>query len=251
MSTRRLGLKRTSGFGGLRRPAYKDAILGDGAAGYWRQSEISGTTMRDSSGNGRNGTYSSGVSLAQASLLTSDTADYSAFYTGNGSTGLAQVAHASWMDTPSITIEAIIKPTVITALPMDFLVQDDDASPLSELGWRLFLAPSSGVGKLSVYLNTNVNNRSLQGAASIVVNQRVHAAFSFDNTTKLFALYADGVQVAQSTLTGETRNLSTQGLSIGKLSTWNAEIYTGYVDEVAWYSTALSAAQIALHSQVS
>ncbi len=55
-------------------PAYLSAVLTDLPSGYWRLGEGSGVVAVDSSGNGRNGTYSAtGVTLGQTGLLTGDT----------------------------------------------------------------------------------------------------------------------------------------------------------------------------------
>jgi hypothetical protein len=46
--------------------AYKDAVLADTPAGYWRFGEPSGTVLTDSSPNLNNGTYLGGVALGTA-----------------------------------------------------------------------------------------------------------------------------------------------------------------------------------------
>ena len=54
--------------------AYREAILADSPAGYYRLDEASGATFADSSGNGHSLTFSnaSGFSYSQAGLLTGD-----------------------------------------------------------------------------------------------------------------------------------------------------------------------------------
>ena len=51
---------------------YKDAVLADGPAGYWRLGETSGTTAVEGM-RGDHGTYTNGPTLNQAGALNGDT----------------------------------------------------------------------------------------------------------------------------------------------------------------------------------
>ena len=66
---------------------------------------------------------------------------------------------------------------------------------------------------------------------------------TYDGTTQ--RLYVNGTQVASVALTGAI-NANTTALYIGS---WNGttEFFKGTIDEVAVYTTALTAAQVAAH----
>lgn len=87
-----------AGIAGLR-----EQILAFGPAGYWILDETSGTTAFDSSGNGRNGTYTGGYTLAADGV------------TLNGSTGYVNLADRDqWSINHSgngITFFALVRPT--------------------------------------------------------------------------------------------------------------------------------------------
>lgn len=61
-------------------------VLADSPLAFWQMQEPSGTNAADSSGNGRDGTYTGGITLNQASLLAGDATLKSALFTaaGNG-----------------------------------------------------------------------------------------------------------------------------------------------------------------------
>ena len=94
--------------------SYSAAVLADGPLAYYRLGDSSGTTMTDSSGNGRNGTYAGSPTLGAPGLVIGDTDTAVTF---NGTSQQAQVPYGSWMNTTSLTLEAIIKPTSVTGFP--------------------------------------------------------------------------------------------------------------------------------------
>lgn len=85
--------------------AYYTAIMAQSPAGYWRQGDLSGTTMTDSSGNARHGTYTGSPTLGVAGLDGS--ADTAATYVANTSYG--RVTFGSWMNSSSFSMSCIFK----------------------------------------------------------------------------------------------------------------------------------------------
>lgn len=63
---------------------YFDAVMQYAPVGYWRLGELTGTTAADSSGNGRDGTYTGTYTLNQPSLIPSDTANGALGCNGTG-----------------------------------------------------------------------------------------------------------------------------------------------------------------------
>ncbi|HJR88836.1 MAG TPA: hypothetical protein VJ782_01585, partial [Aeromicrobium sp.] len=77
-------------------------------AWYGRLGEPSGTTMNDSSGNARHGTYENSAILGATGLLVGDSDTAIAPTVGNG---IGIVADAAWMDVTAISLVALIKVT--------------------------------------------------------------------------------------------------------------------------------------------
>lgn len=76
----------------------------------------------------------------------------------------------------------------------------------------------------------------------IPLNEWTHVAVTFDDATKQFAIYVNGVQVAHETADLDIHN-TTRDLYIG--SEEDVTFFDGLLDEVSLYNRALSAAEIA------
>ena len=94
--------------------SYFDTVMQYSPVGYWRLGETSGTTAADSSGNGRNGTYTGTYTLNRPSLIPSDTANGALGCNGTGfvnlttSAGIFQITGWTWI--------FAIKPSAFTAI---------------------------------------------------------------------------------------------------------------------------------------
>lgn len=84
--------------------AYYTAIMGQTPAGYWRQGNASGTTMTDSSGNARHGTYTGSPTLGVPGLDGST--DTAATFVANTSYG--RVTYGSWMNSSNFSMSLIL-----------------------------------------------------------------------------------------------------------------------------------------------
>lgn len=101
------------------------AALSPGA--WYRLGDATTTTMTDSSGNGRNGTYtvvSGWPHLGQTGLVTGDSTTSAAFTDGIGTPGIA--SYASWMDSPTALSLFVIAKT--TASGNMFMLGRDDGT---------------------------------------------------------------------------------------------------------------------------
>jgi hypothetical protein len=92
--------------------AYQDEVLADAPVGYWRMNEASGTTLLDSSGANRHGTYAGGYTLFQQSGIGNS----GAMVYFNGTSGYASVPHDNAFNlTGDFTLEAWVYPLNFTA----------------------------------------------------------------------------------------------------------------------------------------
>jgi len=187
---------------------------------FWRLGETSGSAARDERG-ARHGTYAGGVTLGRPGALSADP-DSAASFDGNDDSVMLPTLSSH----TSFTIEA----------------------------WQRVAAGAAGnnalYGKTTVrlmprptgyYADTIAGSRyTLQGTSTSNVGQWVHWALVRSGAT--LQLYRDGVRVAQRSdlPAGTPTDLSGQ---IGRSGT--AYPTKGEIDEVAVYSTALSAQEIA------
>lgn len=163
---------------------WEDAVaaLGINVAGWWRQGEASGTTMADSSGNGRDGIYGDAPTLGQTGLIVGD-ATTSASYAD--SADYAQVNFASWMNTSALTLVMVVKnPTSGTG---KLLITRDDGVSNRVFRWNLVN------GKL--YFERRTPFSALQDTTTNVSDGSTHLIAAVHDGTQI-RLNVDGVDVA-------------------------------------------------------
>ena len=220
---------------------YKAEVLKDAPIAYYRLGETSGTTMNDSSGNGRHGTYSaSGITLNQPSLVTGDT-DTAADFAGT-SAAVATVPYAAWMDlTTAITVEAIIKPDAVTSSGIAVGRVDWSYSFGPHYNWAL--GYNAGGIFVAVFVNGGSTRVDTQ-FGSIAVGEKAHVAFTFDGTTVV--IYKNGNQIASAPLSG-TLSGGLEPIRLGRTGYSGSGYFDGIIDEVAVYPTVLTATRIGEH----
>ena len=209
---------------------YPQAVTGDAPVSYWRLNESAGPTAADSVG-ANPGTYVGAVPGAPG-LLASVTNTAASF---SGATQYVRALNsASLSPTARISLEAWIKPTTIPAAgAFESIATKAESYSLQFNGPRLeFTIIQSGVRK-----------RLQAPTGAIAVNGVYHVVGTYDGTTQ--RLYINGAQVASAALTGAI-TATTNNFLIGGWSA-TSEFFKGTIDEVALYSTTLTAAQVSNH----
>jgi hypothetical protein len=214
--------------------AYGKAVSADGPAGWWRLGESSGTTAGDQTGADA-GTYTSGVTLKQPSLISTDANTAVAF---DGKSGAVKIPAPSLLNLGSaLTLEAWIKPTSLPA----------SGSFTSILTKAESYSLQFNGPKLEFTIIQSGTRHRLQAASGAVVAGNVYyVAGTYDGTTQ--RLYINGVQVASGPLTGAA-STTTSPLCV---ASWDGadEFFPGTVDEPAVYAKALTATQVKSHYEV-
>lgn len=221
--------------GGGASSAYASEVLADSPLAYWRMGETSGTTITDSSGNGRTGTYSGSVTLGATGLLIGDSDK--AVTVSNSVVG--SVANAAWMNVNTITVEVWIQPTAAGVVgSREIVCRDFNGSGGTGSQWRIRL----NAGKPEALL-WHPALTVITAATALTVGSTYHIVFTYDGAN--MRLYVNGSQVASSAQTG---NITTgQPITFGCLGNAVSETWNGPIDEVAVYGTALSSTRIAAH----
>jgi hypothetical protein len=215
---------------------YDAGVLASSPVAYYRVNETSGTTLSDSSGSGYNLTLGgSGTTLGTTGSLNGSTDKAITF---NGSGYACYSGSASL--TGTFTVEAWVNPAtsagslgiVGSRKPSDFSfdVKYQAGKFHGEIG--------NGVSWLAAAADT--------AASYTTLNAWYHIAYVVTPTT--YTIYVDGANAGSGSYSSSTPLLfnSTHNLCVGADGT-NFENFNGQIDEVAIYSSALSAATILNH----
>jgi hypothetical protein len=221
--------------------SYSSEVLVDTPLAYYRLGESSGTSMADSSGNARHGSYdaTNPPVLGVAGLLLGDSDTAADF---DGTADFASTPDAAWMS--SITaIECLIEPDAVSGAVRPFV--DRDVSGTSNA--RNFSFRITTAGKLDFFIfNAAGGVHQITGSTTLVANTKYHVAVRHDGTH--LRLYLNGTEDATAVSFPTTIRTSSAAIRIGNTArtTGGATFFDGTVDEVAFYST-LSGARIAAH----
>jgi hypothetical protein len=178
-------------------------------------------------------------------------ADAAATFMGNAPGGVAPAGYliapyAAAFNTPTFTAEAWLNPTDVDgtiAGPLHVALSCGDfAAPRA--GWLIY---QSGEGwNLRMYnQNGTATSLSISGGGAVNAGEWYHVVATFDGTTA--RLFINGTEAASGAPTGYvpgTAGAFAVGTRADRFYGWN-----GMADEVAFYNTALSAADVAAHYQ--
>lgn len=233
--------------------AYRAAVLADNPAGYWRLGDEPGAQASDSSGHGHHGTRSGGVTSGVPGALAGD-ADTAFSFDGGGSaitTPLLQSAVSQY------SVEAWIK----TSAAGDVLVQARGPVGSGARSLSLWLAHgyAPGIPAGSVNFALDADGIVIGAATTQTVNDgrwhHVVGAFSGQPSAAVkpnqFVIYIDGTAAPLIAMEyqGASAPLSgAGGIKIGRHDAWDTWFH-GSLDEVAIYTSALTAQRVAAHYQ--
>lgn len=225
------------GGGGGGGGTYPSEVQADSPLAYWRLGDAAGTTMTDSSGNARHGTYVGSPLLGATGLLSTD-ADTCVDFDANNDHG--DLAYAAWMDaSTALTTEALIRPAGVNG---DRPIIDRDHSSGRVFQFRV------STGKLQfIKIGGTGGIVTATSVTSIAASTTYHVAATYDGSN--IRLYINGAldktQAAPGTL-GTGNSPLMVGASFSGTS-GVSNLYSGKIDEAAIYGSVLSSARIADH----
>lgn len=219
---------RTSGVPPIQIP---NAPLLDSPLVFYKLDETSGAVASDSSANGRNGTYTGGVTLGGTGGL-SDPSNRAATF--DGVNDYISVPSPTVFATSQISIESWVKPDPTIATFATVAMKSTSTSWNDGYGMHWIS------GKLRFFINSYAGNYV---EAAIPTGSWSFVTGTYDGTT--IKLYVNGVLVA-STNYNAPINHSAQPLQVGR-GGGNDYYWKGGLDELGVYGTALTADQIKLH----
>lgn len=229
--------QRASGSG------YASSILAATPLAYYRLGEPSvtaaatSTTMADSSGSGRDGSYSGDPTAGATGALTGDSNTAVTFTTSQ----YATTTYAAWQDfTTALTVEAWVKHS--GSGYREVITKDASGAGGSGSQWRIRVSDTNHIEFLLWHSAvTNVSSTTVLTAGTWY-----HVVGTYDAATGVQAVYINGALDASAT--GLTGNITTgtTPIIVGRVQN-GIEPYSGTLDELAVYPTALSSTRIAAH----
>lgn len=222
---------------------YSDEVLDDSPYLYWKMDETSGTTVDDSSGNNRDGTYVNSPTLNQTSLInegksvdfdgSNDRIDYTlpANFTGSFTIEL-------WFECDDVT-------------KYNNLFGAWTANSNGNYGTNIQITDSGTLDINIARTDFNFWLVNAGGYGPISANTRYHLALVANASTNEARLYINGSQ-SGSTMTWSTSDpvigASGKTFRVAQVgSVTNSNTFDGQIQNFAIYSSALSGARILAH----
>jgi RHS repeat-associated protein len=214
---------------------YKDVVLGDSPAAYWRLGEAVGaSSAADSASSPDAGTYTNIPTLGQWGPLSGDP-DRAVRLDGWGA--FVDVPDAAKLKPASaFSLEAWVKTTAANGV-----VVDKPYAAGSTVSYSLSVA----AGKAKLAVNLSGGAYSISSTASINDGQWHQLVGTFASST--LKLYLDGASAATDVSTSGSLQYSSLHLQIGRFDASGGNYLSGWADEIALYPAALSAAQVSAH----
>ena len=212
---------------------------------WWKLDETSGTVATDSSGNGYHGTYIGGAVHATA-ITANSTGSMQLTNSGMGVTVPYNAAlNVGTLDT-DWSICASFKPES-TAVNGSFhtLIANFASENFGTTNFRLNLANQATIEPSFSFNNTLGTNIGVSSPTATTVNTS-HRLWGVRSGTNMY-IYMDGALVATSVGAGTNTSIDAfQGIHIGCGTLYpDSYSFTGRISDVAVYTRAVSAAQIA------
>lgn len=212
---------------------YAGTVLADNPSGFWRLAELSGTVAVDSSTHGNTGTYAGGITLGQPGAFSADPHTSVRF---DGASGDVMVPLPA---TTTYSMEAWVKangswPSLNRMVLTTFTGGD-----------QLSVGVGPGTGNVGFTVNLVIVGQEISAGDQLSTGPWHHIVGTFDG--QLATVYHNGTEVAGNQFVGGEYGTSGQG-HIGN-SVGLTAFFLGFIQDVAFYDTRLSAAQVATHYQ--
>lgn len=219
-------------------PSYKAAVLADTPLHYYRLNEPLGAAgVLDSSGNTGHTATPTAVTFNAPGLLPGD-ADPAASFNG-ASSFITLPATADLDSIYNFTVEAVIQSSAAAA---GGIIDRDNGGGVRGIQFKM---NADGTLQLLVFDRSNGGIFNYITGGTINDGKPHHCAATYDNVT--IRVYVDGVQVASVAFANGALGQNGAAMAIGR-NQGGVNYFNGTIDEVAIYTTALSAARIAAHA---
>lgn len=216
--------------------AYPTAVMASGPVSYWRLGETSGTTAVDSAGF-NDAIYTGTVNLGAPPVPTADS-DFSVNFAATGSADRPNAANLNPQG--AFSLEVWTRPNAGAS----GCIVGSQYRVSSRGGYALY---GNFFGVPSYFIDIGIPGATVNRIVSTTVPQEgvpVHLVFTFDGAKG--SLYVNGALEASADIEVFERN-PVAPFTIAKRSD-GAAAWNGAVDEVAFYNSALTDAQVKQHT---
>jgi hypothetical protein len=222
---------------------YSSLILSDNPVSYWRLGESSGTTATDEEGT-NNGTYTGTVTLGVTGLVINDP-NTSVSLNGNNANYIEAKNGTIVCTNTNASVEAWVN---LSSIAGGQSIYCERAASGNDI-WKLEVAPTPNTHKLQWTHRDDGGTLFQVHSSTTVDDSKTHHVVITKSGTAI-QLYVDGLADGSGTM-GGTNTLTNAGLEarIGNDKGDSTIPLNGTIDEVAVYSSALTATQVLKHFQ--
>ncbi len=216
-------------------------------AGWWQFNEGSGTTTADSSGNGHTGTLGVGATWAAPGVGAHSIA------TNGTAAGNVTVSGPVVNTSASYTVSAWVNLTSTGGGNQTFVGINGLASPTGTTISGFYLQYQGGSNNFAFTLRASdaTGSAITQAVSSTLANAGTwyHLVGVYNLAAQTIALYVNGALQATTAFTTPWQATGNTTIGQGMYGGGAVDFVSGKIDDVALYSAALSAAQVAVLNQ--
>jgi hypothetical protein len=196
----------------------------------------SGTTLTDATGNGNNG------SISDAVWSTSGKYGGAMQFNGASDSFVSIPDVVALHLTKGMTLEAWVNPSSLSNGGGDWcaVISKEHVNSSNDISYALYAAQGTGKGPAS-HILINSTDVAASTSTKLALNTWTFLASTYDGST--LRMYVNGTQVGTRSIAGSIF-VTSDPLKIG--GDWSREMFTGLIDNVRIYNTALAAAAIQL-----
>jgi hypothetical protein len=222
-----LGLVLAEAAGPARADIYSQTVLVDNPIGYWRLDETAGTTANDSSGNGRNGTYTGGFTLNQPGAISSG--DPAVLLNGSGGR-IDNILGTAFNLPNNFSVEAWVKQASTNGVQQ--MISN------GSIGFEI----TNGQVEVTFF-----GIQDIFTGINVPQDGKFHQVVETVDSTNHVTVYLDWLSRFTSTFVSGALSTSNP-LALGALP-GGGEPFNGVLDEPAFYNHVLSGASVLAHFQ--
>lgn len=212
--------------------AYPLAVLDSDPIGYWRLGDVSGTVAVDHSIYHRNGEYVGGVALGHVGVLSDPAALF------DGSSGYVNIDDTNNLrPTAGVSVSVWIKPSNVDQA----ISYIGGTGGTGNYGYALWV--TGATGRITFTIGNGVEDARAESVTELTNGRWYDVVGTYDGIN--VRLYIDGVLEATVPQTGLINYTGITRTVFGQLNVLIFDAYwSGALDEIAIYPTALTAEEI-------
>ena len=220
--------------------SYASVVMADGPLGYWRFDETSGSTAKDETSGGHDGTFTGPLGLGQPGAIVGEPGA-SVHFDGTGYVDMGDAF--DFTGASSFSLEAWIEPES-PIIEFEFVISKEGPDGLGRQGYDLWAHQMYGVG-FERFRDDVKDSANLDGVPPSST-EFTHVVATYDGAKSTLVVYVNGTVVA----TDSTVNMlsdNTESFGVGASESGGDAYFIGLIDEVAVYGYPLTEQQVVAH----